>query len=677
MSNEGKHFYDFGPFRLDPTERVLLRQGEMVPLSPKVLEILMVLVRNRGHIVEKEQLLNEIWPDSFVEEGNINVRVSALRKVLGETADGRDYIQTIPRRGYRFAAAIERVSQEPADLVVQRRTVTRIVHEEEEISAGTEPDDASSLPAAQTREAPANSVPTRVTLNAREALQLPAREVRSSPALSAKKLAIGAALAALLAVGGYFSRDILRTRANPQGARIMLGVLPFVDLSGEQGQEYFSDGLTEEMISQLGGLNPSRLGVIARTSVMTYKHSTKSVNQIGRELGVDYIVEGSVRRSGNRVRITAQLIQTSDQTHLWGDSFDRGLGDILKLEEDVSRSIAREIRVQLKPPEQPANANTRPINTEAYEAYLKGRYYFGQRHRGAIEKSIEFYNQAIVKDPNYALAYAGLADSYILLGLFSVRTADVMPKAESAAARALELDGSLAEAHTSLAGVKAMYDWDWRGAEREFKLAMKLNPDYAPAQHWYATLYCAPLGKKQETIEHMERSMKLDPLSPIIATDLGWAYFLAGQTDRAIAQYFKARELDVMFCPVLERLARAYVKKGVYQEALNLNKVNAEFPTDIAAAMQRGYQQAGYRGALQAELEVALKKKESGQPVTAYDLAFVFAELGDENRALEQLEEAYRERYPGLTYMNVDPPFETLRSNARFQSLERRVGLMP
>jgi len=388
-------------------------------------------------------------------------------------------------------------------------------------------------------------------------------------------------------------------------------------------------------------------------------------------------VEGSVRRFGNRVRITAQLIHTSDQTHLWAESYDRDVGDILKLEEDVSRSIAREIRVQLKPPEQAAIANTRPLNTEAYEAYLKGRYLVGQRNRAAIEKSIESYNRAIVSDPNYALAYAGLADSYILLGLFSVRTVDVMPKAESAAAKAIELDGSLAEAHTSLAGVKALYDWDWRGAEREFKLAMDLNPAYAPAHHWYATLYCAPLGKKQEAIEHMELAMKLDPLSPIIATDLGWTYFLAGQTDRAIAQYQMARELDIGFCPALERLSRAFIKKGLYKEALELNDTNPEFPTEISAVMRRGYQRAGYRGALEAEMETVMKRKARGEPTEPYDLAFVFAEAGENNRALDQLEDAYKERYPGLSYMTVDPPFEALRGNARFQSLERRVGLIP
>lgn len=456
----------------------------------------------------------------------------------------------------------------------------------------------------------------------------------------------------------------------------MLGVLPLVDLSENSEQEYLSDGLTEEITSQLGSLNPQRLGVIARTSAMTYKHTNKAVNQIGRELGVDYVVEGSVRRSGNRVRITAQLIQAADQTHLWAESFDRDLGDILKVEEDVSRSIAKAIRIQLKPPES-QGTKTNVVRAQAHEDYLKGRYLVGQRHGAAIDEAIESYRQAVARDPNYALAYAALADAYLLKSLFSVRTIDVMPRAESAAAKALELDSSLAEAHTSMAGVRALYDWDWRGAEHEFKLAMDLNPDDARAHHSYAVFYCAPLGRYQETIEHMERALKLDPLSPIIFTDLGWAYFLTGQTDRAMEQYRKALELDIHFVSALDRRSQAYEQKGMYEEMLATNEVNAQFNFEIAAAMRRGYQQAGYQGALQAEKETMEKRVRGGAVYDPYSFAFVYAKLGEYDRALEHLEKAYEERNPGMVYMNVDPPFKDLRGNARFQSLERRVGLIP
>ena len=491
------------------------------------------------------------------------------------------------------------------------------------------------------------------------------------------RLSIALGMAAALVFGAVFFSGRGRVRKSPLGDPVRLAVLPFVDLTGDREQEYFSDGLTEEMISQLGGLNPPRLGVIARTSAMTYKHTNKSMDQIGRELGVDYLVEGSVRRSGNRVRITAQLIRASDQTHLWADSYDRDLGDILKLEEEVSRSIAREIQAQLKPPEQLQSANIRPVNAEAYENYLKGRFFLRQKHQTGLNKSIQYFNQAVVKDPNYALAYAGLAESYTLLGLYSVRPSDVMPKAESAAAKALELDGSLAEGHAALAGVRALYDWDWRGAEREFKRAMDLNPAYAEAHHLYATLYCAPLGRKQETIEHMELALKLDPLSPIITTDRGWAYFLAGQTDRAMAEYHAALYLDSSFAPAMDRLSQAYEQNGDFKDALWWNDQNAEYPNDVKTAMERAYSRAGYRGALQEQLEMMTKLVKSGAVEDPYSFAFVYAKLGENDRALEQLEKAYEERHPGMVYIKVDPPFETLRGNARLQSLERRVGLVP
>jgi Tfp pilus assembly protein PilF len=252
-----------------------------------------------------------------------------------------------------------------------------------------------------------------------------------------------------------------------------------------------------------------------------------------------------------------------------------------------------------------------------------------------------------------------------------------MPKAESAAAKALELDGSLAEGHAALAGVRALYDWDWRGAEREFKRAMDLNPAYAEAHHLYATLYCAPLGRKQETIEHMELALKLDPLSPIITTDRGWAYFLAGQTDRAMAEYHAALYLDSSFAPAMDRLSQAYEQNGDFKDALWWNDQNAEYPNDVKTAMERAYSRAGYRGALQEQLEMMTKLVKSGAVEDPYSFAFVYAKLGENDRALEQLEKAYEERHPGMVYIKVDPPFETLRGNARFQSLERRVGLVP
>lgn len=644
-------------------------------LSPKVFDILMVLVRNGGHIVQKDQLMTEVWPDAFVEEANLNVGVSSLRKALGDTPDGHTYIETIPRRGYRFVAPVAKIADEPKEVMVQRRTMTRIVQEEEEIDTGDDlgENSSSDTSTAMMASVPNDSIPA--PLIDHEAIQVVRQNIGSSRAQNLRKLIIGVASAAVLAAGGYFSRDVGRKGASPRPERVMLAVLPFVNLSGDRDQEYFADGLTEEMISQLGSLNPSRLGVIARTSAMTYKHTSKTVDQIGRELGVDYILEGSVRRSENRLRITAQLIQTSDQTHLWAESYDRDFEDMLKLEGDVSQSIAKEIRVQLRPHEKLENVNPSPVNNEAHEDFLKGRFIAHQRTMTGFYESIEYYNQAVVKDPKYAPAYAGLADSYTLLGLYNVRLEDVMPKAESAAAKALELDSSLAEAHASMAGVKAMYDWDWRGAEREFKRAIDLNPSYAEAHHSYAILYCVPRGRKQETIEHMELAVKLDPLSPIIVTDLGWAYFLAGQTNRAIAQYDKALELENMFSTALFRLEQAFVKKGMYKEALTMNDENPSFPKEVAAAMDLAYQRGGYRGALKAKMDTMTKIEKRGVTIDPYFFAFAYAQLGDYDRALDELEKACERRSPNMIYLETDPPFESLHGDARFENLARRVGL--
>lgn len=669
MPQSDNNLYTFGEFRLDPFEHALFHRNELVPLTPKALETLIALVRRAGHVVSKEDLIQEVWPDTFVEEGNLNVNISALRKALAERGKDQGFIETIPRRGYRFVAPIEVASADPVELVIQHRKTTRIVQEEEAV------DPTPLLPQASLNSS-ANSVTSPATLTQQATIQLDARQSPTS-FVRRKRLAVVVSLVALVALAAYLSRDFIRSRMGGEQRRMMLGVLPLVDLSGNPDQEYLSDGLTEEIISQLGSLNPSRLGVIARTSVMTYKHTNKGVNQIGRELGVDYVVEGSVRRSGNRIRVTAQLIRAADQSHLWAESYDRDLGDILNVEEDVSRSIAKAIRIQLKPPE-PTRSGAHPANSQAYEHYLRGRYLMEHRHGAAINGAIESYSQAVTEDPNYALAYAALADAYLVKGLFSVRTIDVMPQAESAAAKAVELDASSAEAHTALAGVKALYDWDWRGAEQEFKRALDLNPDDARAHHAYATFFCAPLGRQQETIEHMERALKLDPLSPIIVTDLGWAYYLEGQTDRAMDQYQKARNLDAFFVSALDRIAQVYEQKGMYEQMLALNEANAQFNAEIAAAMRRGYQQGGYQGALRAEIGTMEERvRRPGMVYDPYSFAYVYAKLGEYDRALENLETAYEERNPGMVYMKVDPPFRGLRENPQFQNLERRVGLVP
>src|ERR1700730_8946376 len=324
----------------------------------------------------------------------------------------------------------------------------------------------------------------------------------------------------------------------------MLAVLPFQNWSGDSQQEYFSDGLTEEMITQLGNLEPSRLGVIARTSMMQYKGTKKSARNIGQELGVDYILEGSVRLEGDRVRITAQLIQVKDQTHLWASDFDRNLRDILILQSEVARAIAREIKKRLRPDEQRRLASKPVLDPEAHELYLQGRYFWNKRSRDGFLRAIEYFQQAIARSPNYAQAYAGLADSYILLGPNDILPANqVYPKAKAAASKALEIDDSMAEPHASLGFVKLLYDWDPGEAELEFRRAIELDWNYPTGHHWYA-YDLAAMGRMDEALREIRRALELDPLSIIINADMGQLLFFAHRYDEALVQCQKTIDLD-------------------------------------------------------------------------------------------------------------------------------------
>src|SRR5271157_3632607 len=391
-----KHFFEFGRFRLDPAEKVLFADGQPVPLTLKAFETLLALVESSGHVLEKDELLKRVWPSTFVEEGTLAQNIATLRKALGEGPDQRSYIETVPRRGYRFSAAVERVE------------------------TGTAP------------EAPRPRVRRRVIA--------------------------GAAAGAVLLLAGWFAREAIRPHGGPTRGKTMLAVLPFVNLNGDDsGEDYFSNGLTEELITQLGSLEPARLGVIARTSAMQYKDSHKDVRQISQELGVDYVLEGSVRRDGDHVRVTAQLIQARDQTHLWANEYDRNLSGILALQSDVAGVVAREIQIRLTPEESARLAVAHPVDPDAYELYLKGRYFWNKRTVVAYEKAIDYFNQAIARDPQYARAYSGLADAYALLGSRAnakIPRRKAMPLAKEAALTALKLDDSLAEAHASLAFVE-------------------------------------------------------------------------------------------------------------------------------------------------------------------------------------------------------------------------------
>jgi len=462
---------------------------------------------------------------------------------------------------------------------------------------------------------------------------------------------------------------------------MMLAVLPFANLSGDPQQEYISEGLTEEMITQLGSLEPARLGIIARTSAMQYKDAHKGTRQIARELGVDYILEGSVRREGDRVRITAQLIQVKDDTHVWAKNYDRDLRDILTMESDVAGAVAREIQLRLTPAESARLANPPAIDPRVYEFYLKGRYFWNKRTADAYVKAIDSFQQAIAADPGYAPAYAGLADAYALLGSSwnpSIPRNLAMPKAKEAALRALQLDDSLAEAHTSLAFVRMHYEWDWPGSEREFRRALELNHNYATAHQWYSFWFVSQ-GRIDEALQQLAFAQIADPLSLIIMADTSEILGYARHFDSSMEKAKRALDLDPTFALAYMCLADSHMGTKDYpaavidlQKALALNAGNTWALTKLGVV----YAAAGERNKSEAILRGLLKDAKNRDDA-AIDVAQIYSMLGEKDRAFAWLEKAYEYREGALILLNQRMEFEPLHPDPRYSDLVRRLGLLP
>jgi TolB-like protein/Flp pilus assembly protein TadD len=454
-----------------------------------------------------------------------------------------------------------------------------------------------------------------------------------------------------------------------------LAVLPMESLSSDPSQDYFADGMTDELISDLGQI--SALRVISRTSVMGYKHARKPLPQIARELNVDALVEGSVLRFGDQVRITAQLIEAASDKHLWSQSYEGELRDTLALQNKVARAIADQIQIKLNPQEQAVLKSVKVVNPQAYESYLKGRYFWNKRTADGLKVALAYFNEAIDEDPNYAQAYSGLADTYALLGDWqyaAMTPKEAFPKAKAAAIKALELDNALGEAHNSLAFCLDAFDWDLESAEKEFRRAIELNPGYATAHHWYAW-HLSVLGRYDEAIAEMREAENLDPLSLIINADLAELLVIAHFYDESIRQSRKTIEMEPSFALAHNQLAQAYLQKNMNDEAVaELQKavlLSGNSPTCIAN-LARAYATSGKRGEA-VKLLSELKKHSISNYSDASDIAVIYAALGDSDQAMSWLEKAYEERFnPSIL---LRPGFDPLRSDPRFEDLERRVGL--
>jgi eukaryotic-like serine/threonine-protein kinase len=486
------------------------------------------------------------------------------------------------------------------------------------------------------------------------------------------------ALAAILVgfnVAGF--RDLIAGRGRLSQIR-SIAVLPLENLSRDPEQEYFADGMTDAVITDLAKIGALR--VISRTSVMRFKRTQKSIPEIAHELNVDAVMEGSIERAGNRVRITAQLIRAATDQHLWAESYDRDMQDVLRVQEEIARSIAREVQIQLTPQEQALLTKNRPVDPEAYELYLKGRYFWGKRTQQSNERAISLFHDAIAKDPQYASAYSGLADCYILFGISfdvgSFSPTQAFPQAKAAAEKALQLDDTLADGHNSLAYAKLLYDWDWQGSEAEFKRALTLNPGYANAHHWYAHLLMAS-GRQDEALAESQRALNLDQLSPILHVHLGWHYVYARQYDLALEHLRKALDLDPNYSLANWYLGWVYEQQGKYSEALDaMRRAQALLTGNTALVADIGHVYA-VSGDRAAALKILEQLKETSQRtyVNAFEVALIYAALGDKQTALQWLEKAYIERSDFMIYLVIDPRLDSLRSEPKFIDLTRRLGL--
>jgi serine/threonine-protein kinase len=499
---------------------------------------------------------------------------------------------------------------------------------------------------------------------------MPALRGRRGPA----PWAIAALLAVVFGVAGYLLWQRAKPAAKPPVGKIMMAVLPFENLSGDPEQEYFSDGLTEEMISRLGNMQPERLGVIARTSSMRYKGTEKPLDEIARELGVSYLIEGSVRRAAGQVRITAQLIQVSDQTHLWAENYERPVSDVFAVQSEVADKVAASLAVKLLAGRQGNMALPATTDPEAHEAYLRGRFHWEKRTKEGLEKAVEYFKQAIALDPGYALAYAGLADSYVVMPWFAyAQPREAYPLARAAALKALEIEDTLAEAHASLGYIQHL-DWNWAEAAREFQRALDLNPGYAVAHHWNST-YLADIGRFDEAIAEGLRAQELDPYSLIIIRDLGLAFSFARRYEEAVKQYRKALELDPDFAPARAFLGIAYTLLGDHEraiaEGLAAVRLSGNAPGRLAG-LGRIYAAAGRKKEAESILGQLEQLSETAY-VSSYDVALIYVLLGNKERALGLLEAAFEARDPEMVRLKRDPFLDTLRADRRFQDLIRRM----
>jgi TolB-like protein/DNA-binding winged helix-turn-helix (wHTH) protein/tetratricopeptide (TPR) repeat protein len=607
----------FREFELDVTCGELHKASQKVALPPKAFEVLKALVEHPGEVVTREDLRAKLWAaDTFVEfDDGLNHAVKKLRQALGDSSENPQFIETLPRYGYRFLVPAETVRVPKSGSAHRRRAVTAAV------------------------------------------------------AAGGALLAVAAVLVAF-DIGGVRGRLFPSPNEPPIRS---LAVLPLSNLSGDPQQDYFADGMTDALITDLAKIRAVK--VISRTSVMQFKNVKKPLPEIARELGVDGILEGSIQRSGGRVRITAQLVRAPTDTHLWAQSYERDARDVLTLESEIASSVAREIKVALTPEEFSHLTRPRPINPEAYEAYLKGQSHWYQLSPEHLDTALEYFELALRKDPNYARAYVGVANVWFMRGdAGSMAPREAFPKARSAVVRALQLDNTLAEAHITLANIVGLHDLDWPQAEREFRRGIELNPNSADGHFMYAD-YLISIKRVPEWETEIRRTLELDPFNPFFQCFYGWHLVYLHRFDEAIAQFHKVLATVPHFSSAHMGLWGAFYKEGMNQEAFEeTRKFFAALGDDeVVGALTRGYAAGGYTRAMHLGAEVlAARSKQNHVP--AVRIARLYAHAGDKDAAIRWLQKAYDDGETPITHLGVAWDWDFLRDDPRFQDLLRRLN---
>ncbi|HKR01346.1 MAG TPA: winged helix-turn-helix domain-containing protein [Pyrinomonadaceae bacterium] len=582
MEPQGVEAYEFDSFRMDVVSRRLLSDDQVVKLPTKDFDILLLLVSSNGRVVTKEELMGHVWPDQFVEENNLTVRISALRKLLGESHTRTKYIQTVQGRGYRFVAKVR-------------------------------------------------------------------------------------------AIGAAKTTQSKSTSPDAQRATGSLAVLPFGLIAADPHEKYLGQGITDAIITKLGKIR--RLRVPPTTAILRYTQSEIDLQEIGHKLGVDSVLTGQVQKISERIRVTVQLTSTQRWQVLWAEKFDESFTNIFAVEDRISERVANTLVQGLSPGEQKILARRYTKSTEAYRSYLEGRYFWNKRTEDGFKKGIKCFQQAIKFDPHYALAYAGIALCYNLLSSYGLLPpSECLPNTKEAAGRALELDETVADAHAALGHVKMMHDWDWPGAEEHLRRATELDPNNPTAYHWYA-IYLRCLGRFNEALAALGRAHELDPLSLIVKVATAGTFYFARQYDVAILKLQEVLDLDPNFPPTYTVLGLAYAHRGMFKEAIAIARKGTVVDSnpESLSTLAFVYAMSENRAAVIRVLN-KLKRAAARHSSWSFDLAAIYACLGEKEKAFAFLEKAFEQRNPSVILLKVDQRFDNVRSDPRFASMLQSMG---